>query len=601
MVIFWICSLTSLALADIASTRQPEHHILDCAVRIHKPRQYFNLLVMYSKSTQSYVDYLIRNITLSTHVDLYNINFSMDNILRSNLKYTSYMLLVSNVQEYKDILTVLYESSIWNAHGEYVVVFLTSPTKEIANVLEILFQISWDKYVINVDVLINSEDALGIYTYYPYSHQHCGDTFQMELLTWCNESVIDPFPAKVPLDMHECPISLAANIYPPLVLNPYLTEDNAGKGGSEVSLVYNIVRHMNMRSAITAGPTQFSVKFENGSYRGVLSHVAEGRAHLGYGTVFPNMTYFHDMDVTVFYHYVQLSWVVPTALPSKPWTNLVIIFQRTLWYCIIGALLVNVATWCTFGRVIKRDRADYARVDQCFFYSWLALLQGGVKLPNTAPMRLLVIFWVLFTLLLASLYQSQLVSVMTQPIYQRQISTTSELVESSLDIVFLGDFLERLENSNRPVDRELARKGRLLKTAEHIRISRSHQRKYAFMINRGAFKYLLPRNYSYSTGDPAMYSFKEVEFGNPISMFTIKGYPLLGRINQLILRLVESGLFSKWMADAEFYVPKVYGNGDQPKKFSLDQFLGTFLVLAIGYCIALLSFFVEILTVKFKN
>lgn len=601
MIIFWICGLTSLALADIATVKQPEHYILDCAVGVHKPRQYFNLLVIFSKSTQSYVDYLVRHLTLSTHMGLYNINFSMGNILRSNLKYTSYMLLVSNVQEYRDILTVLYESNIWNAHGEYVVVYLTSPTKATANVLEILFQISWDKYVINVDVLIHSEDALGIFTYYPYSHQHCGDTFHVELLAWCNESVVEPFPRKVPLDMHGCPISLAANIYPPLVLNPYLTEDNAGKGGSEVSLVHNIVRHMNMRSTITAGPTQFSVKFENGSYRGVLSHVAEGRVHLGYGTVFPNMTYFQDMDVTVFYHYVQLSWVVPTALPSKPWTNLVIIFQHTLWCCIIGALLVNVATWWTFGKVIKRDRADYARVDQCFFYSWLALLQSGVKLPKTAPMRLLVIFWVLFTLLLASLYQSQLVSVMTQPIYERQISTTSELVESSLDIVFLGDFLERLQNSNRPVDRELARKGRLLKMAEHIRISRSHQRKYAFMMNRGAFKYLLPRNYSYSTGDPAMYSFKDVAFGNPISMFTIKGYPLLGRINQLILRLVQSGLFSKWMADAEFYVPKIYGNGDQPKKFSLDQFLGTFLVIAIGYSIALLSFLLEILSNKFKN
>lgn len=70
------------------------------------------------------------------------------------------------------------------------------------------------------------------------------------------------------------------------------------------------------------------------------------------------------------------------------------------------------------------------------------IILGSVKLPKTIRMRFLVIFWTIFSLLVATIYQSKLVAILMKPMYEHQISNVREMLDFPLKIIFIHDYTE---------------------------------------------------------------------------------------------------------------------------------------------------------------
>lgn len=77
-----------------------------------------------------------------------------------------------------------------------------------------------------------------------------------------------------------------------------------------------------------------------------------------------------------------------------------------------------------------------------------------------------------------------------------------------------------------------------------------------------------------------------------------KGYPLVHRINNIIITLQENGLINKWTQDLTIDRRKFSNNNKKP--LTLNQLQTAFYILISGYGVSLLFLLGEYLYFKYK-
>lgn len=528
---------------------------------------------------------------------LINLDFQSQLMIRNNRKYDLHILFLNSLSpllEMEKIMESLHKTSIWNSRGKFLVIARNDTE------IDEIFKIVWAYNIFNVNLLMVKFKTVQMYTFFPYKDSECSK-ITIELIG--NYTIADNlpekiFPIKIPNNLHQCPVRIIANVYPPLVLTAYGLGER--KIGAEASLINTIIKTLNMSKFQTGMKLGFSNKLSNGSYSGILQGIFENKSDIAYGQVFPNISYFSDFDATIFYQYIDITWVVPKALPVKQWQRVIFVFNKMLWILIFVSLLLYSIIWWFFGRKdFLCDRKVHQEFSWCFINCLYVLLQGGIRSPIHFDLRMIFIVWVLATLSIACIYQSQLVSVLTQPVYEKQITNIDELVESDLKIQLIPDFWSRFNNSLRPIDKLIIKKARMVSIAEHNKLFQTHQNTFAFMMNRNSFNYLLPTNFSYSPGNPAMYQFRSTMFGNPICMMVKQDFPLLDKMNRIISRCMESGLFLKWMRDVVLFIGHTE-DADTNEALTLSHLLGAFFILLFGLLASIHIFIAEIVYLKLK-
>jgi hypothetical protein len=92
-----------------------------------------------------------------------------------------------------------------------------------------------------------------------------------------------------------------------------------------------------------------------------------------------------------------------------------------------------------------------------------------------------------------------------------------------------------------------------------------------------------------------------VVFNSGHTMLAYHGEPLLKRVNEIIVRIVEAGLYNEWISNFIHYNKVVYlkvGNKlplDEYYSFSLYHMQPAFYLLLMGWCLSALCFMVELL------
>lgn len=62
---------------------------------------------------------------------------------------------------------------------------------------------------------------------------------------------------------------------------------------------------------------------------------------------------------------------------------------------------------------------------------WYVLLQGCIMQPKTTISKIIFLTWIAGSMILFVALQSQLISILTKPLYEEQLSNIKELAESS--------------------------------------------------------------------------------------------------------------------------------------------------------------------------
>lgn len=336
-------------------------------------------------------------------------------------------------------LKEIFHHTFWNPTGKFII-FITGDVKEV-------FEILWRYFVINVDLFVvsNTTKNINIYTFYPYNNlRNCNIDLSPQYLFSCSDILQDRkniilFPNKLPNQLNGCTIKMVVMKIPPYVLNINADRDIAKHAGFEVTLMHSVAKKLNfLETFIKHNFTIWGDRLPNGSYSGMYSLIIEKHADIMFGmTYMPDST--QELQPLHFHIDETLVWWVPTAKPDSIWKNLIVIYSPTMWISIFVIFIINTVIWWIVSTTsVVESRENFKTYSACVLFSWNAFLQGTVPHPKSVSVRVVFICWIIFTLLLYTAHQSQLISILTKPRYEHQISTFEDILNAKIKYGFFS-------------------------------------------------------------------------------------------------------------------------------------------------------------------
>jgi hypothetical protein len=220
-------------------------------------------------------------------------------------------------------------------------------------------------------------------------------------------------------------------------------------------------------------------------------------------------------------------------------------------------------------------------------------------MPSSSHQKVFVMTCFVFGIIIASIFQGRLVTVLSKPDYYSDIHTLEELDASGL-VIGTG-------SPNLIVDTFSTEESSLIKhlrdKIKYYNFSNAVMNYVAKHQNMSALNRLSNAMYGLhhfhnSDGTFQLHIVEECPRTYFLAYIIPKGSPFLLRINTIITQFVESGIIDKWNEDTGFnmtaFERRKYSSNDSPKVFSLEDLQMPFLVLVCGLFGSAVTFFVEL-------
>lgn len=188
------------------------------------------------------------------------------------------------------------------------------------------------------------------------------------------------------------------------------------------------------------------------------------------------------------------------------------------------------------------------------------------------------------------------VSILTTPLYDHQVSTQEELIKKYKFGFYEGALTAFQENTS--LHKYIRNNYYQCDLSNLCMNFTAYDRNFAYYKNSRNAKYYLPRLYT-SDERKLIYEIEGDGVGVWVGLHTLKRFPLLNRINYLLMQLQADGLMSKWDKDLSYTAKKV--ESEEHKRLNIKHLQGAFFILFLGVIVSFLVFVGEIIRDKLKN
>lgn len=544
-----------------------------------------NLLVVGTGILPEEYGKIVQTVTPTTLVDTSKPFNKFDSI---KWVFNLNFIIVDKSEDLVSSCTKLLRYSFLNRRGKYFVLHLSNePVEKLVKAL-------WTQHIINVIIVKQYEQTIKLISYYPYDKGDCGTNLTIKIYT--KEELLNSvqlFPRKIPEIFNGCKVRSWVTVQEPFTTNYNITSDSAIEAGFENVLVKNLLKRFNLREEVVQeGLMSYIITMVNDTWFGPYQSLMEMETDLAYGHMwlsnFKN-TYFDHSHVFLL---DDFSIVVPAAKLQKPWKKLIIVFTPTIWIIMAVALVMYICSWWAL------DRSNSRRKEYSWYalHAWYAFLCGSIPVRRSIK-HYIVVFWTLYSLLICTSYQSQLLSVLTRPIYEDQISTMQELLNSPIRYIYTNSTLERYVNSNLPYMDVLLKEGIYKTMPEYVEMRRNPIPNTAYEASTLITKQMFKEHFLYPDNQPKVAMIPRSGNHFYVCFFMRKGHPAMEKFNSVILWYIQSGLLNKWIKDCTpaFDQPEV-----RISKLSLYHFMSAFTLFFTGTFISALVFSFEIIIYKFN-
>ncbi|KAK5641917.1 hypothetical protein RI129_010464 [Pyrocoelia pectoralis] len=436
----------------------------------------------------------------------------------------------------------------------------------------------------------------------------CGKNPQLIELDTCAKGVVinnvTLFDNKLPETYDNCTIPTIAMKYPPFVINE--TE------GFEIKVLNEVgkILHINFGIKMIEDAADWGVRLAHNNWSGPLEAVYRESA-IAIGNIIPNPEYDADFDLSTEYYRERMVWVVPTALPIERWKNLFVIFSYELW-------LVNIAFYIAASSLLyltskwAEEFPCYQDLSTNFLFSLEILLAIAVpKQPKTYAARSVFISLAVYSILIIVMYQTLLMSHLLNPVYEKQISSFEDVINSKIRVGGIRRYKEFFNDSSDEKTSyiyDIFETYKLNDTALNWLLTVANQRDTCTISSQFYVKYVTGKRESVFVnkwGDVKILTLKDLIFTYPIRMILPRGFPLGSMFDIVIWKLNNGGIVREWAKRYE--QQHQHYHSDDESDDSNDTVLtvyhlqGAFLLLLFGYAFSILAFILEILVHKVKN
>lgn len=526
-------------------------------------------------------------------------------------KASNYLILISNSSELSGTLKLFNRLPTWNTLAN-IAVFFTSDMNDTQleiETQEVLNQI-FSRSAYNVYVMSYRSEGRTIqsFTYFPYEADNCATSVKnIRLIDSCsthkdekgeNQAKIKTYHAylfpKIPRRFHGCRLNVSV-----FLQAPYADLDDNGqvKKGLEVMMLQQIAQELNFKLSYTFIDTNLVNSYITANAtHGLYSNVLRGTSDLMVGGFYENAVSRKLLSSSIPYYQDELTWCVPPAKLASSLTNAFGIFNIFIWIIVIATLIVSGLILLRFARFERHNGSENVSWSMMTSLAF-TLSQAAHFFPERAPVKIFLALLMFYGFHLNTAYHSFLITVMTKPKFEPQVSDVWTAVHNHYNFYGNEETLAYfVRKGNDSVSRAIVHRYHVCKDLDTCLAQIKTTEKIAVAISRHH------SSNSPTISDSEMFCFNREEniYTYSVSMLAKKQYHLLEKINYLLRTISESGLLLRWAQQSESNnvqsennAPSGGHGGGPVVKLKLEHVQGGFLLLTIGLVLALISFIGE--------
>lgn len=365
----------------------------------------------------------IANEILKDAINVKNIVKASKEFIETEEKQrTPVILIIETMTEFKTI-----EQVMMNDSPKYYLVILT---KEIFTNFNKVMKAFWKSSIFNVNFLLKRE----IFTFFPFSEGNCGEIFNLKSINSFNQTWMNPniYPNKIK-NLERCEVKVGmspAHPYSMVEINNITNEKIFS--GIEVDLLKILSDEFNFSITYQGPISETGTIYNSSSSFGVMSLPHEKKVDLIIGGFSLQLERLKFLSGTVFFKSDPLILVMPAPSTISPFQKLYMPFDIIVWSLLLLMIIIGVITIIlsrikseSFHEIIVGRNVKHPTLN--IFAALVGMNQNN--LPKKTFSRFLLAKFLLFCLVMRSLYQGKLFDVMRKEIYQTEAGTINELIE----------------------------------------------------------------------------------------------------------------------------------------------------------------------------
>lgn len=350
------------------------------------------------------------------------------------------VLLMKNQVSWEKLFLPKLSAKNFSSEQIFILIFVDQTQLNASGI----FKHFWKFHLLNANIIHHETNEITLLTYNPFSSRVCGSSSSMTVNsfvngTWTNRII---FPSKTK-DLHGCPIKVSTFDYPPAII-----VDNSTKEvyGHDIDLIKGIARVMNFSVKIEMldEPGAWGFLTENGSSGGVLKRIIDFETDIAVGIYYLTQTRAKFMAYSQ-YDSSQIVLVAPSGIPLSSFEKLYKPFSQETW--IVLLLTFVIALLIIFVISIQSKSIQifvFGRETGNPFVNLLSIVLNGSqhRMPNGNFSRTLLLLFVLFCIVIRTLYQAAMFRFLQTDQRHSEIQTIDELLERKFDIFMYESFQE---------------------------------------------------------------------------------------------------------------------------------------------------------------
>ncbi|XP_070509147.1 glutamate receptor ionotropic, NMDA 3B-like [Chironomus tepperi] len=381
----------------------------------------------------------------------------------------------------------------------YLILLIDGLFEEVDEIIKVL----WSMSITNVNFLISNGTHGLMYSFYPFDDGKCGTDLSLHLINTFNpiskhwESSTF-YPEKVRnLNNCELSIGLTENI-PMVILSNKSNEQHFD--GAEVLLIRNLAQEFNFSPKFV---NHESIGIASGNRSsGLLGALYNRKNDIAIGTLSLQIDRTQYLSATSMFASIPIVAVIPPQPFISPFEKFFIPFDITTWILLFAmffigyaVILISKLISIALYRIIVGHKVPFP------FTNMLIAFFGGtqVTLPKGNFSRFLLAKFLLFCLVIRSLYQGQLFDIMKKDIYEKTPTTFDDLMAKGYTFYAYESLSRRMQGlkfakSVHPIKNseiELYRQKTLDSSFNGIVFSYEPQVIYMNFMNKNSHAYLI--------------------------------------------------------------------------------------------------------------
>lgn len=368
---------------------------------------------------------------------------------------------------------------IFDYSGYYTIVLVQSNIESSHNdTINRILNNCWTLYITNVQILMTlpgESEVFNLYTYYPYTIEHCEivkPTVQDIFVNGKFTQNATMFPHKF-LNFYECPVSVSTYEFWPFMILTAFGNGSYGMDGLDGKTLRVIAKKLNFTTIVKLAMrnmvkeikvdgwnetksalkpslrmvSSIAINWQICRPPSKISQLSDNTANVSIGGLVASPQRHQLYDMSLPYHHGSLQFAVPSGKKYTSLEKIFFPFGTRMWIClsIVFAFVIAIVIWMKSTTRTKRAFIIGARNDAPLLNAVSICFGGTLKrIPTRNFARTLLILWLVFTMIVRNAYQGTLFGFLRGDQRNRPFVRMVEIFESDVKVFAIRSFFQEI-------------------------------------------------------------------------------------------------------------------------------------------------------------